>query len=313
MPDRNFSYTKLHEKIFVFHNVLSDPTGLIDYYVNQPDKWVPWYTFGDMIPDIDMPSDSWEEFPSFSEWKSAVIDTFSTSDYQKVFPDDPYAKEIAESWYFCSKQYIKMTGVKLKEWHSSPWALARYYPGAEPLGAIHTMNCHTDYQQDQREYPGHQSHITGVLYPNDNYTGGEIVFRKFTDEFNDETFKEAEFETVYKPKAGDLILFPSDHPYYHAVRNVYGAPKYIFRLYWRVYQEASDFYKALVEKYGEEEFEKMEQERRNRPDSMYRDSWSQSIRIPFDEYYTRYENGDVPELWEPRKSDEFRPKPEELD
>jgi len=41
-----------------------------------------------------------------------------------------------------------------------------------------------------------------VGYPNDNYTGGELTFPKFN--------------LSYKPKAGDLVIFPSSYVYAHA-------------------------------------------------------------------------------------------------
>jgi len=50
--------------------------------------------------------------------------------------------------------------------------------------------------------------ISALFYVNDNYEGGEIVFPRFNK--------------VVKPKAGDLILFPSNGPYRHQVNEVIG-------------------------------------------------------------------------------------------
>ena len=155
--------------------------------------------------------------------------------------------------------------------------------------------------------------MTGVLYPNDDYEGGEIGFRVFKnkDVFDTRAFEETEYDELYKPKAGDLVMFPSVHPYYHGVYNVYKKQKWIYRLYWNVHQGASPLYEQLKEKYGEEEWERLERERKKRMDVMYRDGWSQSIRIPFAEYYQMVENGTLPEDRDPvapRESDLYRTK-----
>jgi hypothetical protein len=44
--------------------------------------------------------------------------------------------------------------------------------------------------------------LSAVGYPNDNYEGGELKFPKFN--------------LTYKPKAGDLVLFPSAYAYAHS-------------------------------------------------------------------------------------------------
>lgn len=44
--------------------------------------------------------------------------------------------------------------------------------------------------------------VSAVGYPNDNYAGGEISFPNFN--------------IVYKPEAGDLVIFPSSYAYLHA-------------------------------------------------------------------------------------------------
>lgn len=302
--------TKIHDKILVFHDTLTDPKGLIKYYTeDRADEWIPWYTFGDMMVNSG-PGDTWDEFPSEEEWRARISNELESGGFIKE--GDIYTVEVGEAWHRCSKLYVELTGTKLSSYTSTRWSLARYFPGAEPLGN-RTMNYHTDYQQDSIDTPQEQAMITGVSYPNDDYEGGEIGFRKFPDDKPwDEAFEEAEFEYIYKPKAGDLIIFPSDHPFYHGVYNVYEKPKYIFRHYWNVKSEGSALWHELKAKYGDE-FEEMEKVRKKRSDIMYRDAWSMSIRIPFEEYYRRLEDGTLPEPdpWEPRPSDYLRPKQED--
>lgn len=304
--------TELYDKIFVFHNVLSDPQGLVEYYNEHEKEWIPWYTFGDMQPVRRMAGGTWESFPSEEEWEHQVIEGMGESDYSQKMPNDPYVLEVGRAWHRASKIYFDLTGISLDSYHTSTWALARYFPDVEPNTPKRTMNYHTDYQQDSFDSPGVQPRVTGVLYPNDEYVGGEIGFRVFdnNDVFDVKAFQNTLYDELYKPNAGDLVMFPSDHPYYHGVLNVYKHPKYIYRLYWTVEQNASPLYEELQKKYGDENFESLEKERKKRADVMYRDGWSQSIRIPFAEYYEKLENGTLPneDPIEPRESDLYRTK-----
>lgn len=304
--------TELYDKILVFHNVLSDPLSLIDYYNEHEKEWIPWYTFGDMQPSRRMPGGTWENLPTDSEWEQEVTQGFPGSEYGQIMPNDPYIVEVGKAWIKASRAYFEYTNIYLPSYHTSSWALARYFPDVEPNTPTRTMNYHTDYQQDSIDTPGPQPRITGVLYPNDDYEGGEIGFRVFdsSDMFDVKAFKDTLYDKVYKPKAGDLVMFPSEHPYYHGVFNIYKSPKYIYRLYWTVHQDASPLYEELKEKYGEEEFERLEKERKKRSDVMYRDGWSQSIRIPFAEYYEKLAKGTLPmeDPVEPRESDLYRTK-----
>ena len=57
-----------------------------------------------------------------------------------------------------------------------------------------------DHTDDQTFTP---RRISSIYYPNDDYTGGELEFAKF--------------DISIKPKAGDLIIFPSNYVYAHRV------------------------------------------------------------------------------------------------
>lgn len=55
--------------------------------------------------------------------------------------------------------------------------------------------------------------VTLLYYPNDNYEGGEIVFPKFN--------------VTIKPKADQIILFPSSYVYEHYVSEVKNGIRYV--------------------------------------------------------------------------------------
>ena len=57
--------------------------------------------------------------------------------------------------------------------------------------------------------------LTTVIYLNDGYEGGEIYF--------------PEFDFLYKPKAGDALIFPSytkEHKYIHEVKQIKSGTRY---------------------------------------------------------------------------------------
>jgi hypothetical protein len=85
----------------------------------------------------------------------------------------------------------------------SPISISKYDEGK-------FMGPHTD------EKTG--AHISGVLYLNDNYSGGEL-------EFPNQEFS-------IKPEAGSMIVFPSIGEYIHDPKPAYGGERYICPVFW---------------------------------------------------------------------------------
>ena len=80
-----------------------------------------------------------------------------------------------------------------------------------------TMQYHTDYIHSQRDMPGPKFFITCTMYINDDYEGGDIEFFIDGNLIN------------HKPKAGDILVFPSTQPYYHGVKFIGGGNKHFVR------------------------------------------------------------------------------------
>ncbi len=78
--------------------------------------------------------------------------------------------------------------------------LLKYYPGS-------FMPAHSDHGITSRT-------ISSVLYLNDNYSGGELYFPYF--------------DITFKPKAGSVILFPSNFMYVHEVKTITDGIRYSF-------------------------------------------------------------------------------------
>jgi Rps23 Pro-64 3,4-dihydroxylase Tpa1-like proline 4-hydroxylase len=62
------------------------------------------------------------------------------------------------------------------------------------------------------DHPKYHRRISMVYYMNDSYEGGEIEFPRFN--------------IKYKPKANDLIMFPSGYAYNHSVHPVISGTRY---------------------------------------------------------------------------------------
>lgn len=61
--------------------------------------------------------------------------------------------------------------------------------------------------------PAYNTTVSAVIYLNDNYEGGEIYFPRLDN-------------LVYKPKFGDIAIFPSNYIYEHASLDMISGTKY---------------------------------------------------------------------------------------
>lgn len=102
-----------------------------------------------------------------------------------------------------------------------------------------------DYHVDEFDFNNIQDRqknlITLNMYLNDNYDGGEICIY---DAISKKIYK-------YKPKAGDIVIMPSGHPFYHAVKNFYKEDRYFCRIFVPYLDKVNDYdlnKKLLTEK-----------------------------------------------------------------
>jgi hypothetical protein len=95
------------------------------------------------------------------------------------------------------KDYESSFGV-VHEWHDM-YGILKYGKGQ------HFLN-HID------DHPSYHRRMSTVYYLNDNYTGGEINFPRF--------------DITFKPKANQMIIFPSTYVYNHSVSEVVDGTRY---------------------------------------------------------------------------------------
>ena len=111
------------------------------------------------------------------------------------------------------------------------------------------MQYHTDFIISQKEMPGEKFHTTCTFYINDNYNGGDIEF------YINETF------INHKPKAGDLVVFPSQEPYWHGVKTIPDGNKFFIRNFIMTDYDGSPEWLANQKRLGAYRWAKQELER----------------------------------------------------
>ena len=174
---------------------------------------------------------------------------------------DIYAKKYLQLFYDTTKQYCDSLKINLNNWVFDTSDIAKYNANAG-VSETRAMSYHTDYQQEKSMEPGNKFNTTCLFYLNDNYEGGDLCFRIFNDELT-----EIIEEISYKPSAGDIVIFPAIHPFYHGVKIVESGFKYIIRSYWRYWYDGDEAYLKEQAMYSEEEWELIKKER-------YKDAWN---------------------------------------
>ena len=216
----------------------------------NPDKkiglfpnWTDWYSFGKVVSIM---GDALAEPKS----EEGIFEQFFLYEDELMLAKQIQATRIAAISHYIGKYSIPV----LKEPHIQiAINIGMYYE--ETLGCAPglTMNYHTDYNVEKIEQECINSILTCNMYFNDDYEGGEISFYAYGEKFD------------YKPKAGDIIVFPSgsplfpgNEPYFHAVKTIKNGNKFIARNYLMYKQDASDDWIRNETLYGKEEWQQME-------------------------------------------------------
>jgi hypothetical protein len=123
------------------------------------------------------------------------------------------------------------------------------YKGDQPdsKAGSRAMDYHTDTNHSDMDAPNYKKLITVTFYLNDNYEGGEI---SFFDQSKNKIYN-------YKPKAGDVTVFPSHRPYYHGVLPFYGNDRYLVRMFMVYASKGTEAWHNGVEEYGEDTWKSM--------------------------------------------------------
>lgn len=206
--------------------------------------WVPWYNYGTKTfisnkqPNLNILNEDIEFAYKFRDHFSSVL-TQVFNDYRSEWSNSGYWAEYINDWS------IKDIESQDGRFVYSVTEVLKHSIFPEKEFALHF---HTDSHEHRIESPRQQQVITFTLYLNDNYDGGEI---QFIDENNEKLI-------TYKPKAGDITVFPSGPPYWHSALSVKeGDNKYFFRLFMLWEHPGTKEWWEGFNKYGAEEWEKI--------------------------------------------------------
>jgi hypothetical protein len=124
------------------------------------------------------------------------VDTTTSMNYIEEFNKN-LNNLFFENFDLIEKVYLESYGVR-STWHDT-YAILKYGKGQ-------FFTNHVD------DHPDYHRRVSTIYYLNDNYTGGEINFPRFN--------------ITFKPKANQMILFPSTYVYNHSVSPVIEGERY---------------------------------------------------------------------------------------
>jgi len=204
-------YTMFHlqtaqDGIYYFENTISYEKELIDL-VNQIDsdsrshiripEWEPWYSSNDLSTMYGQ-----KKFINVSDLKNSTGSDILDKNTLYIVNSLLMAPEIC-AINFCKFNKIDQSEINLDLSHVS---LNRYDSGQ-------AMGPHYDGQDGDSNLK-----YSFVTYLNDDYEGGEINFPNQN--------------LTIKPKAGSLVMFPSQKPYIHESKPVLSGVKYMYTTHW---------------------------------------------------------------------------------
>ena len=237
----NLDWIEIYPGVIVYRNMLSNPEEAYETMMNSETssdgkyffrKWEPWSHFGTYTQ------------AKFGEEFNEAIRDLNFDKEKKLFD------EIAISYDKAISHYFKHTGIDIPEgarYSGQSWC--KYFNKIDTLKNKMTMQYHTDYIISEKDMPGPKFHTTCTFYINDNYNGGDIEFYVNGDIVN------------HKPKAGDLVVFPSTPPHFHGVKTIPDGNKFFIRNFVMSTYEGSQEWLENQKRHGAHNWAKKEFER----------------------------------------------------
>ena len=206
----DIEYIEIYPKVFVYRNILKDIEKMYQT-MKQSDidadgkyflkKWTPWSHFG-----------------TYSSIKHTDEIDQNTINENRFIEEKEFADQAQAAYDKVIDHYVKINNVNLPDgWRFSGMSFSKYFDQIDTLSNKMTMQYHTDHITSQKDMPGEKFFITCTMYINDDYEGGDIEFYVNGNLIN------------HKPKAGDILVFPSTEPYYHGVKTIYNGQKFLVR------------------------------------------------------------------------------------
>jgi hypothetical protein len=235
----SLNFVKIYEGVNVYKNMfnnlnemLNDLKTIEGNEIKSFGDWEGWYTFGRQRPI--MGHTKHDDVLSKYVYDLEKVLKSTTDHYMDLYKMDKSETMLMDG-HLC--EYTPVTGGDTR--------------------TLMTMTYHVDFQQEKIGRPGLFHYITCNMYLNDDYDDGQICFS-----VNDDRFE-------YKPKAGDVVVFSSQPPYYHGVRKTLNKEKYFVRTFVMKNYSGSKEWINNQEKYGSELWEQMEKEREKQERQSY--------------------------------------------
>jgi hypothetical protein len=256
---------EIYPKIFVYKNLFSDIQDTL-------------LTLKDASEDNGGYFTSWSQWSHFGEYLNPLFRDrlgFSLSEVEARIPQTEKQEkekllvlELYKNFYRATEDYIVKNNVDfnideeiltkegepVKKWKVNGPSIVRHRTDVDDPIA---MAYHSDYIREPIVSPGYKFGITALTYFNDDYEGGEIDFIVKGEAY------------MYKPEAGDFLIFPSGHPeiltkdgsvYIHGVMPAKGEKKYLSRMYWMKYSVGDDEWFQKEEEFGKETWAAMQED-----------------------------------------------------
>lgn len=261
----NFEVKNIDTNISVFTGLIPNAKRMVEIF-KQSEKdasstflfkdWRSWSRFGSYVWQIGNGLDTTKDF----------------SDNPLFLEEQSIMNEINNAFTTATSNYLKSRGLKKgDDWIVMGPSISKYnhknVDTPEELKDLGLeMVYHTDYVTLEGHWPGNKFILTCTMYLNDDYEGGNIVFRLPNKTYID-----------YKPKSGDVLVFPSGHPellsdegkYLHGVKAINKQDKYLIRCFYQKPYAGSKEWFDGEEKYGKEKWAKMEKERVDKEQSEF--------------------------------------------
>ena len=216
---------KLHEEVYLYEDVISDPKKLIELIEELDDD----ESVQDVIPEWGFWFSNSQDGHSFGSKKDFNPEALSELDSPRKNDVQYVVEEIQNGVKNIAQSYYKDRGFEAKPKVSPFVGIMKYRAGC-------SMGAHFDAQAGDRSLK-----YSIVMYLNEDYEGGEISFiirpydlrnPKNSDlqpipDADDPKNKDL-VDFTLKPKAGSALIFPSTHPFKHQVHIMKRGDKYIF-------------------------------------------------------------------------------------
>lgn len=281
MGEKILNSYKIFNQCIVYQNNEFDSNAILDTIKNSEElgegylieKWEDWYQFGkksrflDPRKEVNKFTEQLDNLHTDAFFKIKNFMNKCVEDYVKNYLDEgerSYPEYVNFSSLEKGQIIESLVGQKIvtpdntsdpsfqhpvNGWIENSYDILKHRPFTN---AEYAIGWHTDRLQGLEYSPGPKPILTLTLYLNDDYEGGEVAFLKDGEEKI----------IIYKPKAGDVVVFPSSNPFQHAAMPILSQnSKYFIRHFLTWTYPGSQEWNDSADKFGIDKWIEMENER----------------------------------------------------